>query len=855
MSYIKKMKIKTLIFSQLVMFLIIMAYCIANIFLLKERRESEEEIINNYVSISNDLIINMQYTIDRIAIQTAEMLIPNRDEISFNNALLEINGQFEALELMYSNLSELQNSEHIFLNNDFTNKLETLYTDMMAIKEANRTFNDYVYNYIVSGDVTQNNLAIQFYNERIIPELNLMKDSKTEILDVLEYQVSILTDQVHHDYNINLIIALVVMALLILILTWISFYISRIIISKIQLLSNYAKDISEGKVTVLEKIDSKNEIDLLYNKLSIVSENILTIISRIEETTIDFSENGNLDAKINSDFLEGKYLELCNSINNMLNVTNNDTMEILECIEEYSKGLFNKSIKNHNGKKEIITNILNKLQFNLALVVKDLNSLASSTIAGDLSYRLDTFNYQNSWAEIGNSLNEVIISIEEPFKEIYNSLSAICEGNLDSKVVGEYKGSYKDMKEMLNNTINVLNSYVGDISDTLSQVSKGDLTVVIKRDYIGDFIPIRNSINHIVSSYNYMISQVNKLVEEVSDISRQISESNANLAKGTVDQSNFASSLVESTKDIEITTKESTKDTLKAKEITLSTKENTSSVNKEIANMLTAMKAINESSNSISKVIKVIEDIAFQTNLLALNAAVEAARAGIHGKGFAVVAEEVRNLSLRSQQAAQETNDLITTSIQKVNEGSDITTQTTRTISNIIENIDNIDNIINRVANNSLEQQSFIDKIGVGISKIYDVITSNSDAVQRDSTSSQNLFEQISILKKLVNKFKLNTSTGSISIEEDVSIADNINKQEDSKTLTKNGNNNHVLISSETDDPNMSSTVSDKSINSYGEESDLKASNTNGENDPKENNENKELVHENVYNSKNFDKY
>ena len=111
----------------------------------------------------------------------------------------------------------------------------------------------------------------------------------------------------------------------------------------------------------------------------------------------------------------------------------------------------------------------------------------------------------------------------------------------------------------------------------------------------------------------------------------------------------------------------------KANDLTVGTKEKAQLGNEEMQEMLSAMEEINASSANISKIIKVIDEIAFQTNILALNAAVEAARAGQHGKGFAVVAEEVRNLAARSAKAAKETTDMIEGSMAKVETGRELT--------------------------------------------------------------------------------------------------------------------------------------------------------------------------------------
>jgi methyl-accepting chemotaxis protein len=289
----------------------------------------------------------------------------------------------------------------------------------------------------------------------------------------------------------------------------------------------------------------------------------------------------------------------------------------------------------------------------------------------------------------------------------------------------------------------------------IGELSRGDLRGrldVKTKDEIG---AMAATLNAFADKLAETMGGISDASTHVASAANQVSSMSASLSQGSTQQAAAIEQFNVSLEEIAKKTGQNAQYATQANDLTESTKQKAEQGNERMNAMLTAMSEIDQASGNISKIIKVIDDIAFQTNILALNAAVEAARAGQHGQGFAVVAEEVRTLAARSANAAKETTQMIETSIQKTAAGSAVAQDTAMALQQIMRLVQEAASLMNSISVSSSEQAAGIDQLRIGLDQITQVVQANSSSASESSAASEKLLGQAELLKEQVTYFKL----------------------------------------------------------------------------------------------------
>ena len=689
--------------------------------------------------------------------------------------LHKINSNFDSLKISVRDLALAQNEEQV---NQIKNVIHRFLDDLVGSISTYSAISLEKYN-ITSGEEFDNiaivyqisssfrNTYIQdapmitFETKHVLlqrldvsPEFTMLSQALENLVQINGQQARTndLAAQAASSYAYRII--LIVLAINFFCLLFLAYAIIASITKPIRRLVAVADDVAHGKLNVNIETDAQDEIGVLSKSFLLVVTTLNNLIEDIN-TMSKSHDKGDSDSRIDTNKYQSAYADVATGVNEMIESYIIMFNEIFVVFQELSDGNFNTNVKIYPGKKHIVTERVTALRDNLKNIGSEISALANAGANGEFSVRANAHGFNGNWQDMLSDLNLLLDNLLAPVKETSDVLLQISQGNLNAQITSDFKGDLSIVKTTLNLTANTLSSYITEISRTLNEISNNNLNISVDREFVGDFGAIKTSLNQIIKSLNNVFGEINAASSHVLTGAKQIAEASMHLAEGAAEQSSSVADLSSTISTIEHNTQSNAKIAQDVNDLSKLAQSNASLGSAEMQNMLQSISGIKESSDNISKVIKAIDDIAFQTNLLALNAAVEAARAGVHGKGFAVVAEEVRNLSLRSQSAAQETATLIEDSINRVSEGTIIANKTAHSLEQIVENIDKVSALASQISTSSVEQAESISQITLSLREISNVVQSNSAASEESASSSEELTSQSEMLNNMISVYQL----------------------------------------------------------------------------------------------------
>ncbi|MDH4122199.1 MAG: methyl-accepting chemotaxis protein [Deltaproteobacteria bacterium] len=391
--------------------------------------------------------------------------------------------------------------------------------------------------------------------------------------------------------------------------------------------------------------------------------------------------------------------------------------------------------------------------------IKEFSQQVDNRVMEDLQASINEISKLNTLAPLvgGTAIVFAILlsyvlgrSISRPLREFVRAIEGIAQGRLDIRL--KTKG-----RDELSQVARAIDQFATDLKfgavSALKSLSQGDLSFDVTVKGTDDVMG--NALRQTGESLNDMINQVITTTNQLTIGANEVSDSAQSLSQGAYEQQASLDMITDNIAEITAKTTRNAANASLVSQLMNVFRRKAEDSDRHMELMVGSITEISNSSKEISKIITVIDEIAFQTNLLSLNAAVEAARAGQYGKGFAVVADEVHNLADRSAKSARNVSDMIESTVAKVAQGAEMAQTAKKELDELVDGIGQISSLAETIALSSNEQADDITNISASLDQIDRVTHQNAATAEESASAAQELQGQVQMLKDLMSHFVL----------------------------------------------------------------------------------------------------
>ena len=484
---------------------------------------------------------------------------------------------------------------------------------------------------------------------------------------------------------------------------------SRSTRSSLREIQTAAESLAVGQFPERVKVDSRDELRVIADSLE-QAVGSLRRFSDAQGHVFEAHQAGNVNERLDAESFPGSFGVMADEINTLVSSHIDLQTRVIELVDAYGRGDLSQDIERLPGEKARITEAVDAVKSRMLDVNGEIKRLVDAAVEGDFSQRGNADRFEFVYHDMVQGLNALMDSADRGVSEIGALLRAVADGDLTQEVDATLPGQFGELAANANGTVRQLATVVG-------QIRAGS--------------------------------------DSINAAAGEIASGNNDLSQRTEQQAASLEETASSMEELTSTVRQNADNARQANQLAIGAADVAEQGGQVVGKVVQTMSAINDSSRKINDIIGVIDGIAFQTNILALNAAVEAARAGEQGRGFAVVAAEVRSLAQRSANAAKEIKQLITDSVDKVEDGTRLVDQAGKTMGEIVTSVKRVSDIIADISAASQEQTTGIEQINQAILQMDEGTQQNAALVEEASAAARSMEQQSVQLAQMVASFHL----------------------------------------------------------------------------------------------------